>query len=377
MAPALASASLLVFVVLDMIMVKPQNKVPYLLLMTYLLATAVSWISGYSYFMIPRLFMYGNSLSMLMFMSMPILLYNLIYEATKLESDDKFDRRHFILPVSLAFLILFTSFFTPAKDQLEIILSRGKYRGYYTFFFWISSFRMPLRLILSIVYTIFGFIRLHKYREKVFNYSSNADKISLSWVFWLLLLSVSLIQIPLLGSIIERMTYAHSYWLYLQGLVLIFQNAYLCSYVIRWQKVVYHPELILPEKQEELHTSSEEGAESPLGRTHSGLSKEVLVAYMESRKPYLNPDLRIADMAMDLGVNRTYVSSLINDEFRMNFSCFINRYRFHEFKKLAQEPEYAVLTKAAQAEMAGFNSFRSFLRYQKMQESGECQQSID
>ena len=347
-----------------------------MILLAYLLTTCLTWTSSFAYFFYPMVFMHANCILMLAFILMPVLLYELIYEATRLEVDDRFKRRHFFLPAFITLLLLVVVILTPEEVQFDFISSHGNNRGKSIPFFWISGNKMFIRLVFSVVYTVLGFSRLRSYRTVVLNYSSNTRTNRLSWVFWLLVLSASLIPIPLLGSIMERLKLANSSWLYLQAGLLMIQNAYLCVYVIHWQSFVYLPEKIWHEKTDKFTSCVDEDAQATSAvRKYAGLNKNILENYMEEQKPYLNPDLRISDLAASLGVNRTYVSSFINDEFQMNFSCFINRYRYDAFKKLTQIPENATLTKAAQAEMAGFNSLRSFQRYQNMLDSGTCQKT--
>jgi AraC-like DNA-binding protein len=52
-------------------------------------------------------------------------------------------------------------------------------------------------------------------------------------------------------------------------------------------------------------------------------------------------------------------------EYGVNFSVFINKYRLLEYKALKKNPEYCNMSKSELAEMAGFNSYRSFQRTEK------------
>lgn len=57
--------------------------------------------------------------------------------------------------------------------------------------------------------------------------------------------------------------------------------------------------------------------------------KTQLLAYFEEQQPYLNPELNLKEMATVLKTNTTYLSRLINVEFRSNFYCFVNNYRIN------------------------------------------------
>jgi YesN/AraC family two-component response regulator len=61
-----------------------------------------------------------------------------------------------------------------------------------------------------------------------------------------------------------------------------------------------------------------------------------------------------------VGTNRTYVSSVINNEFKQNFSSFVNSYRVKHAKMLqGNNPD---ISKQDLAEMSGFGSQVSMKR---------------
>ena len=57
-----------------------------------------------------------------------------------------------------------------------------------------------------------------------------------------------------------------------------------------------------------------------------------LTEYMEKSKPYLNPELSLNDLALQLAILPRYLSQVINQSTNRNFFDFINRYRIDEFK---------------------------------------------
>jgi YesN/AraC family two-component response regulator len=57
---------------------------------------------------------------------------------------------------------------------------------------------------------------------------------------------------------------------------------------------------------------------------------EKLDLKLKTEKIYTNPDLSIQDLALEIGTNRTYISSTINTFYNQNFCSYINKYRFLE-----------------------------------------------
>ena len=80
---------------------------------------------------------------------------------------------------------------------------------------------------------------------------------------------------------------------------------------------------------------------------------------MHREKPYTNPNLKIADLAVSIGTSSHTLSYLFNQY------DYINDYRIAEFKRLVEKDEYAKYTLSALAELCGFSSRASFFRYFK------------
>lgn len=55
--------------------------------------------------------------------------------------------------------------------------------------------------------------------------------------------------------------------------------------------------------------------------------KVALLDYFQKKKPYLNPELTLKDVAQELGVSHYSLSRSINKEFQMTFYMLINRFR--------------------------------------------------
>jgi len=80
---------------------------------------------------------------------------------------------------------------------------------------------------------------------------------------------------------------------------------------------------------------------------------------METKKLYLQPDLSVATLAMELGTNRTYLSNLINQYLRTTFTNYVNAYRVQYAKGLLLNTDDTI-EEIFQA--AGFQSRTTFWR---------------
>jgi AraC-like DNA-binding protein len=88
--------------------------------------------------------------------------------------------------------------------------------------------------------------------------------------------------------------------------------------------------------------------------------EEALRCLMELKKPYLNSNLTLNQLADMLSISPHNLSEVINTRFHQNFFDFINRYRVETVKNDLIDPEKNNLKMLAIAFDAGFNSKTAF-----------------
>ena len=101
---------------------------------------------------------------------------------------------------------------------------------------------------------------------------------------------------------------------------------------------------------------------SKVTETHSSLIIKELKRYMEEKKPYLNAELKLADVALEIKYPLHEISQVLNQDLNQSFSDFINKYRVEEVKRCMEDKAYAKFTFIAIAQQCGFNSKTSFYR---------------
>jgi ligand-binding sensor domain-containing protein/AraC-like DNA-binding protein len=95
--------------------------------------------------------------------------------------------------------------------------------------------------------------------------------------------------------------------------------------------------------------------------------REQLLAYMDKEKPYMNPQLKLSDIATTISCSPTYLSQCLNQELNTNFTDFINSYRIELFKQKIKYEKVSQYTLFALAQSCGFSSRTSFFRLFKKQ----------
>lgn len=97
---------------------------------------------------------------------------------------------------------------------------------------------------------------------------------------------------------------------------------------------------------------------------------EALRVLMETERPYLNPEIRLADLANHLGVSSRDLSKVLSQGVGGSFADVVNGYRVSEAQARLADPFFGHFTVLAIGLDAGFSSKASFNRVFK-QKTGE------
>ncbi|MBO0947613.1 helix-turn-helix domain-containing protein [Fibrella forsythiae] len=104
-------------------------------------------------------------------------------------------------------------------------------------------------------------------------------------------------------------------------------------------------------------------APTPTESTESVIAlRQQLDTYMKRQKPYTNPNLTLAELAIRLRIQPHVLSKLINEEYQKNFFDFINYHRIEELKQRLNDPQFRSYTVLSMAYEVGFNSKTAFNR---------------
>ncbi|MBA5630580.1 helix-turn-helix domain-containing protein [Moheibacter lacus] len=83
---------------------------------------------------------------------------------------------------------------------------------------------------------------------------------------------------------------------------------------------------------------------------------EAFENYIKIEKNYQNPDLSLELVADELGINKSYLSRIINNEIGKSFTDYVNEMRVEEAKIYLANPDFKNYTLLAIGLEAGFNS---------------------
>jgi AraC-like DNA-binding protein len=237
--------------------------------------------------------------------------------------------------------------------------------------FLLPGLLMDAVIFISVsTYSLYILRILKRHTESIENYFSTiTDTRALTWLKWTIWLFVILFIWNSFSPVLFKFAFhsleirfirPHEFRFIHSGVFILF--SYILSFFTIRQSTVYPQKEIEPIiKPENPETSKEEKY------TRSGLKEEEakaiankLLEYMDKEKPYLREDLRIRDVADDIGVNLNYLSQALNEVIQKNFYQFVNEYRVKEVQNRLKNPAFKEHSLLRIALECGFNSKSSF-----------------
>ena len=191
------------------------------------------------------------------------------------------------------------------------------------------------------------------YTHRLLEEFSNIERFSLNWLHTFNVSFVTALVICLL--LYAFRPFAAFNDLFFAGALCLFSafTWVIGTLVLRQQKPII---LYMP-------AGSETSANAPSTPEKDELLARKLLDYMENQQAFLRSDVDLTFISKELGTNRTYLSTLINQKFGINFNTFINRYRAeYAANHLKLYPQ---ITKEELAVASGFGSTLSMRRAMK------------
>lgn len=214
---------------------------------------------------------------------------------------------------------------------------------------WVLSLAYGLWCIVWVVHDL---PRYHRWLKNEYSYQEN---INLHWLRGVTLLFFIILCIWVVDCIYPST---------------LIDTIYILSSLVGWMVVCYfinRQELVIKEVIDSLPTETAEplapaaadGETEESDNERIQLLSEQLEKLFTVDKVYLEPRLRLVDLAQKLGTNRTYLSNFFNKERQTTFYEFVNGYRISHSENLLTTTDY---TLDVVAELSGFNSLSTFRR---------------
>lgn len=324
-----------------------SNKILGFLFLCYGLWVWDLYATIFLYDKYPYLAYIFNSLLWLIGPSLLIYTYSVIY------NDFRFRKKYLfhLIPYLLVVLISIFTFHTKSIDYKRTYLEHAISDK--SILIWGSS---ALILAHVLTYIIVAFKTIISYQNILSNIISNPAKIKLSWLKFMLIGSFviffSLISIVLNQYFRWEDKIPAELMYILIFLLLIFITSILF-------KSLKQPEIFTGIPSEEVRNIPKY-AYSTLSKEESSKYTEKLSHFMESEKPYLDPNLSINDLSDKLDLNVRTLSQVINKTMGLRFFDYVNKYRIRDAKLLLEDLPDPKMTILEIMYQVGFNSKSSF-----------------
>lgn len=268
----------------------------------------------------------------------------------------KIEFLHFI-PFILFNLFIITSSFIPetaVKIRLDHINGEYGSMGLFNFFLILTALSGPVYFGLSLYL-------FKKLDVNIFNNFSSVGRINPDWLRKLVFIFGAVWTILMGAAAIHHIFHLFSWIFCTNGLTLSLSVfIILIGYFGLKQKEIFsgfeNSKFIISSNSEEKYKGS------TLNETDAEKFTQKLKIYMAEKKPYLNPDLNLPQLAGELNIPSYHLSQVINQNIGQNFFDFVNHYRIEDVKAKITHTDYQKYSVLGIAFEAGFNSKSAFNR---------------
>lgn len=325
-----------------------DRRLHWYLALTYLV-TALGWLGMVLYVVNPEGYISYHAVFLLALMLDQVMFYRLVAIVTNTRGTPDFNRLHVLIPFIITTVATVSDVFVPAEQKMpvmfgEISISPDNWFG--VAYFYTSI----IFIVYNTLYPLLSLRNIIRYRRFIVNYSSEAQRTSLDWLFGIQLLILVCVPVPFAGLLLNIDTFASTWFVWLGALPYFAYYIILCYNMLDGNYIIVRCDAVEEDEWPEDDAS---------------LDREEFEQYLLENKPYLNPRLSINDLATGLSTNRTYLSAFINNEYGMNFCRLINQYRLMEIERLRQEPGYNSKNNMELVLAVGFGNYRNYLRVKR------------
>ena len=218
-----------------------------------------------------------------------------------------------------------------------------------------------LMIAVIFFYMIRTLIMLNRYAHHIRDLYSSIEKIRLTWLRNITYFAIVLAGVFLIENILLIFNIRLFYYFGLSS-ILAAVYVYAMGYMGLYKTEIFSAPGLTPVEEE---WPSTDRTEKKYGK--SGLSpkkadeiRRALLQLMETKQPFVDPEINLQQLADMLSVTPHNLSEIINTQLHKNFFDFVNHYRIEKIKQDILDPNKSNFTLLALALDAGFNSKTAF-----------------
>lgn len=254
------------------------------------------------------------------------------------------------------FYLPFLFFFTISLIfKISCLFINPLHIGEFESVFWsVYQFQEVFSLVYTLIFLVLGIRMIHRYEKKENPGNEVHSKMHLDWLKYTLYFFVFI----LLGI-----------WLWLTYLdIFVAEPEFYLLWIgmsasIYWLGHIGIYQFGLGKERKEIRKYTAKLTPEPPVRSEGQKKSKHLENfedYVVNQRNFMDPLLSLEKSAEHLGVNKTYLSRVLNRELSISFNDYVNQLRVEEAKKILQQPEFSNYTLSAIGLEAGFNSKSTF-----------------
>lgn len=205
---------------------------------------------------------------------------------------------------------------------------------------------LGLSLLYSFFIIAYGWESVRRFNKELGENFSD-DQLSLYWLKYVVYLYIAVLLVWVVATI-----YATEWMAAIYNVCMLVLLSLWCYFVFRQEDMLEALALMNEEEKDEKHEKHDVDKSYPF--------EAKLKKAFEEEMVFLNPRLNIAELAIKVGTNRSYMSAFLNQQLHTTFYEYVNQLRVVRAKKLLVESDMPL---EQIAEKSGFNSLSSFRRY--------------
>lgn len=268
-----------------------------------------------------------------------------------------------LLPGLLAIMATGTGYIVMTDEEDRMFVHNYLYHNSQTGLTDMALFQAYIRQFCKLVFAIeviatvvIGSMMIRRYDRMVDEFYADTDDKSMRNIQSILYLVLTIAVLSFIVNIIGRARFT-DHEIILTTTSLMFSAL---LFAIGYEGLHRHFSII------DMRTNKEQVANDDSAALKDDVNRsmtERIIALVENDKIYLQPDLKLDDLAQMMHTNRTYIYQAVNQQMGISFNEFINRYRIAHAKRLmASDPTLSMNDVALQS---GFASLSSFYRNMK------------
>ena len=268
-----------------------------------------------------------------------------------------------LLPGLLAIMATGTGYIFMTDEEDRMFVHNYLYHNSQTGLTDMALFQAYIRQFCKLVFAIeviatvvIGSMMIRRYDRMVDEFYADTDDKSMRNIQSILYLVLTIAVLSFIVNIIGRARFT-DHEIILTTTSLMFSAL---LFAIGYQGLHRHFSIIdMRTNKEQVSNDDSAALKDAVNRSMT----ERIIALVENDKIYLQPDLKLDDLAQMMHTNRTYIYQAVNQQMGISFNEFINRYRIAHAKRLmASDPTLSMNDVAL---LSGFASLSSFYRNMK------------